>query len=96
MNWYLCTFLYAKKPDKMKGGMTDIILYNKRNTSSFSNHVVTYHKSTFSHFYSYMNGRPNIVAGGNASSLEGSMETPISRRKMPNYESYFTSTIAIF
>ena len=38
--------------------------------SSFRNHVVTTHKSVFRTF-SYMDGQPKIVAGDDASSLEG-------------------------
>ena len=40
-----------------------------------------------------MDGRPKIVAGGDASSLEGIFETPISRHKMPNDESSCTGEI---
>ena len=40
---YFFTFCYENKPDNMKEGMTGMIMYNKRNTSSFSNHVVTSH-----------------------------------------------------
>ena len=47
MKWYLCTLCYAKKPDNTKEGMTGMILYNKRNTSSFRNHVVTAHTIIF-------------------------------------------------
>ena len=71
-----------------------MIMYNKRNTSYFRNHVVTAHKSIFSHFVSYMDGQPKIVAYENASSLEGSVDTPLSRWKIPNDDSSFTSAIA--
>ena len=71
----------------MKEGMTGMILYNNSNTYSFRNHVVTAHKRIFSNFVSYMYGRPNIVAGDDASSLDGSVETTLSRRKIPNNES---------
>ena len=43
-----------------------------------------------------MDVRPKIVAGDDASSMEGSVETPISRRKMPNYESSCTSVMGLF
>ena len=56
MKWYFCTFFYAKKPDKMKEGTTGVILDNKRNTFSFSNHVVTFHKNIISPFFSFMDG----------------------------------------
>ena len=70
-----------------------MILYNKSNTSSFSNHAVNAHKSIFV-IFSYMDGQPNIVAGDDASSLEGGVETPLSRRKIPNYESSCTIVMA--
>ena len=60
LKWYFCTFYYAKKPDNMKGGMIGMIIYKKRNTSSFRNHVVTDHKRILSHFVSYIDGRPKI------------------------------------
>ena len=41
-----------------------------------------------------MDGLPKIVAGGDASSLGGSVETPLSRQKIPNDESSFNSTMA--
>ena len=69
--------------------MTWIIMYNKRNTSSFRKHVVTDHKIIFSHFVSYMDGRLNIVASGDASSVEVIMKTPLSRRKIPDNESSY-------
>ena len=47
---YLYTFCYAKKPYEIMEGTTDMILYNKRNTYSFSNHVVTAHKRIFHTF----------------------------------------------
>ena len=47
LKWYFCNFCYEKKPDNTKEGMTGMILYNKRNTSSFRNHVVTAHKRFF-------------------------------------------------
>ena len=47
LKWYFCALFYAKKHDKTKEGMKGMILYNKRNTSSFRNHVVTSHKSIF-------------------------------------------------
>ena len=96
LKWYFCTLIYANKYDNMKKGMIGIILYNKRNTFSFRSHFVTAHKSTFSHFVSYIYGQPNIVAGYDASSLEGIVYTPLSRRKMSNYESSFTSSMAFF
>ena len=34
------------------------------------------------------------MAGGDASSLEGSVETPLSRQKIPNDASSFNSTMA--
>ena len=40
-----------------------------------------------------MDWRPEIVAGDNASSLEGSVETSISSQKMPNDESYCNSVM---
>ena len=43
LKWYFCNFYYAKKPDNIKEGTTGMILYNKRNISSFRNHVVTDH-----------------------------------------------------
>ena len=73
-----------------------MILYNNRNTSSFRNHVVAAHKSIFSHFVSYMDGRTNIVAGDDYSFLEGIVETPLSCRKMQNDESSCTSAMANF
>ena len=44
LNWYFYNFGYANKYDKMKEGMTGMIMYTKRNTYSFRNHVVTAHK----------------------------------------------------
>ena len=41
-----------------------------------------------------MDGRPNSVDSGNASSLEGIMETPPSYWKIINYESSCTSAMA--
>ena len=69
LEWYFCTFLYAKKYDTMKEGMTGIIMYNKRNTSPFRNHVVNVNNIIFSHFVSYGDGRPKVVAGYDASYL---------------------------
>ena len=45
-----------------------------------------------------MYGRPKVVAGDDASSIDVSVETPLplSRRKMPNDESSCTSAMAIF
>ena len=80
----------------MKEGTTGMVLYNKRNSSSFRNNFVTAHNEIFSHFVSYMDGRTKIVAGEYASYLKGSVENPLSRRKMPNYESSCTSTIEVF
>ena len=55
LEWYFCIFCYAKKPDNMKEGMIGMILYNKRNTSSFRNHVVTDQKRIFhALFLTYM------------------------------------------
>ena len=71
--------------------MTEMILYNKRKVFYFRNHVVTDHKSIRSHFISYMGAQPNILGGNDASSLEGTMYTPLSRHKMPNNESSCTS-----
>ena len=51
LKWYFCTFCYANKPDNMKEGMTVMILYNKINTSTFGNHVVTAHKRIFHNFF---------------------------------------------
>ena len=93
LKWYFCTFCNANKYDKMKEGMTGMILYNKRNASSFRNHVVTSHKIIFSHFFSYMDGIPKIVAGDDSSYLEVGVDTPLSRRKIKNYESSCTSTM---
>ena len=73
-----------------------MILYNKRNTSSFRKHAVTAHKSICSHFVSYMDVRQNIMAGDDAPYLEGSVGIPLSPRKIPNDESFCTSTMAIF
>ena len=67
-------------------------MYNKRNTYSFRNHVITAYKRIFT-IFSYMDGRPNILAGDDASSLEESMETPLSRRKMPNDDPSCTSAM---
>ena len=54
-NWYLCTFCCSKKHYKIKEGMIGMILYNKSNTSSFRNHVVTDHKRIFhALFFTYM------------------------------------------
>ena len=72
-----------------------MIHYNKRNTSSFRNHVVTAHKKN-SHFFSYIYGRPKIVAGDDASSLEGSVKTPLSRGIIPNDDSSYTIVMAIY
>ena len=47
LKWYFCNFCYSKKPDKTKEGMTGMILYKKRNTSSLRNHVVTSYKIIF-------------------------------------------------
>ena len=71
-----------------------MILYKKRKNYSIRNHVVTDHKSIFSHFVSHMDGWPNIVAGDNDYSLEGSVDTPISRLKFPNDESSCTNEMA--
>ena len=51
LKWYVCTLCYAKKPDKMKEGMIGMIMYNKRNTYSFRNHVFTAHKRIFHTFF---------------------------------------------
>ena len=48
-----------------------MILYNKRNTYSIRNYVVTAHKRIFSNFVSYINGKTKIVVGDYAFSLEG-------------------------
>ena len=72
-----------------------MILYNKSNTSSFSNHAVNAHKSIFV-IFSYMDGQPNIVAGDDASSLEGSVKTPLSRGIIPNDDSSYTIVMAIY
>ena len=58
--------------------------------------MVTEHKRVFYHFVSYMDGRPKVVAGDDASPLDESMETPLhlSRQKMPNDESSCTSSMA--
>ena len=58
--------------------------------------MVTAHKRVFSHFISYMDGRPEVVAGDDASYLDRIVETPLplSRWKMTNYESSCTSTMA--
>ena len=96
LKWYLCTFCYAKKTDNTKEGIIGMIQYNKRNASYFRNHVVTAHKRIFSHFVSYMDWRPNIVAGDDASYLEVSVDTPLSRQKIPNYESSCTSAMVFF
>ena len=80
----------------MKEGTTGMVLYNKRNSSSFRNNFVTAHNEIFSHFVSYMDGQTKIVAGDNASSLEGSVETPLSSQKVPNNESSFTSAMTFF
>ena len=37
-----------------------------------------------------MDGRLKIMAGDDSSYLEGSVETPLSRHKIPNEESYCT------
>ena len=76
--------------------MKGIILYNKSNTSSFSNHVVTAHKWVFYLFVSYVYVRPKAMAGDDASSIYGSVENPLqlSCRKMTNYESSCTSAMA--
>ena len=68
--------------------MTGMILYNKRNTSYFRNHVVTAHKRVSSHFFYYIYGRPKLVAGHDASSLDVSVENPLPllRRKTHNDE----------
>ena len=50
LKWYFCTICYSKQ-NKMKEGMTGMILYNKRNTHYFSNYVVTLHKRVFYHFF---------------------------------------------
>ena len=70
-----------------------MILYNKRNIFSFRNHVVTAHMRVFPPFFSYMDGQKKVVAGDDASSLDGSAETPLrlSRQKMTNDESSCTS-----
>ena len=41
-----------------------------------------------------MDERPKIMVGDDASSLEGCVETPLSRRKMLNDESSCTSEMA--
>ena len=43
-----------------------------------------------------MDGQPNIVAGYDASTIEGSVDTPLSRRKMLNNESPCTSEMASY
>ena len=96
MKWYLCTLCYAKKTDEMKKGMAGMILYNKRNTYSFRSHVITAYKMFVSHFVFYMDGRPKIVAHDDASSLDGSTENPLSRKKMTNYESSCTLAMAYY
>ena len=78
----------------MKEGITDMIMHKNRNTSSFRNHVVTSHKIMFSRFFSYMDGRLNIVAGYYVSSLEEIVETPLSRQNIQNDESSWTSEMA--
>ena len=45
------TFFYTNKTDNIKKGITRMILYNKRNTSYFRNHIVIAHKSTFHTFF---------------------------------------------
>ena len=58
LKWYLYTFCYTKKLYNTKEGMTGIILYNKRNTSSFSKHVVTAHTMIFHNlFLTWMGGQ---------------------------------------
>ena len=61
-----------------------MILYNKRNTYSFRNHVVTAHKRVFSLFY--IDGCPKVMAGDDAYSLDGSVQNPLplSHQKIPN------------
>ena len=71
-------------------------LYNKGGNSSLRKHVVTNHTRIFSHFFSYMDGRTKIVACEYASYLKGSVENPLSRRKMPNYESSCTIAMTNF
>ena len=60
--------------------------------------MFTAHKRVFYHFFTYMYGRPKVVAGDDASSIDVSVETPLplSRRKMPNDESSCTSAMANF
>ena len=41
-----------------------------------------------------MDGQPKTVADDDASSLEGGVETPIERRKIPNDDSSCTSAIS--
>ena len=79
----------------MKEWMTGMILYNNRNAYFFGNHVGTAHKRIFS-LFSYIDGWPKIMAGDDAYSLEGSVETPLARRKMSNYESSCTSAMLGF
>ena len=93
LRWYFCTFLYANKHDNMKKGKTGIILY-KIGTLLLSGTMLLLLTKRCSQFVSNMDGRPKVVAGDNASSLEGSLETPLSRRKIPNDDSYCTSAMA--
>ena len=72
LRWYFCTFLYANKHDNMKKGKTGIILY-KIGTLLLSGTMLLLLTKKKSHFFSYMDGRPKIVSGDDASYLEGSV-----------------------
>ena len=69
----------------MKEGMTWIIIYNKRNNFLFQEPCCYCSQNYFSRFVSYMDGLTNIMAGDDASSLEGSVEIPLARWKFQNF-----------
>ena len=70
-----------------------MILYNKSKTSYFRNHVVASHRRIFT-LFSFMNGRSKIVDVYYDSILDESVETPLSRRKIPNDESSCTNAMS--
>ena len=57
--------------------------------------MILSHNRVFSHFFSYMDGRPKVVAGDDTSYFDGSVDTPLHllHWKIHNDESSCTSAM---